>query len=452
MTTSKLTALTCWLVFQLALGALAQGVQPYPNAITDRVVRQETWMAPPPVNTVFQDPDFGSQMVRATDETTLAGSYLRSAAAGDTNMWSANSRKFYVIGEGGLNLAFAFDPSTMTISSLPGANKGEAFVLPFRPGPMFSFIDSDLAYGTTDANRFTISQYRFSTNEITPLLDTTTCGLQPPLDVNNPKVQSDDDVSLSFDDNRIALSEGAPDAGDEPFIVVYDKNLGCRWYNTQTGQVGGQWGPIGYANASGFLIDHARLSGNGRYVQIVSYGFGSYFWDLETLNVTPCQVHTSLDCSGYGALGRSSYVNAAGTIDEMNIVKRPVDDLAAMTPLVWPLLEPYAWEQEKHFSWVNGSSDDNRPICSSVYAYGWYTITRAWDDEIVCIETDGLASTVWRFAHHRAYPQNEVFNTQPLGNVSPDGRFFLFTSTWDYQLGTEPDGTTRSDVWIVKLK
>jgi hypothetical protein len=79
-------------------------------------------------------------------------------------------------------------------------------------------------------------------------------------------------------------------------------------------------------------------------------------------------------------------------------------------------------------------------------------IQRPWDAEIICLETDGQASTVWRFAHNRASADIEYFNTQPLGNVSPDGEFFLFTSDWDEQLGIEESGRPRSDAWIVKLQ
>ena len=32
-----------------------------------------------------------------------------------------------------------------------------------------------------------------------------------------------------------------------------------------------------------------------------------------------------------------------------------------------------------------------------------------------------------------------------------DGRFWLFTSDWDEQVGTESNGRSRSDVWILKL-
>ena len=57
-------------LFVASAPAWAQGVQPYPNAFTDRAVHPKTPMAPPPINTVFQDPDFGAFMVRVTDDNT----------------------------------------------------------------------------------------------------------------------------------------------------------------------------------------------------------------------------------------------------------------------------------------------------------------------------------------------------------------------------------------------
>ena len=66
---------------------LAQGIQPYPNAITDRLVHGKTPMGPPAVNTVFNDPDFGSPMVRITDGNTNPvqpnGFFRNPAAAGN---------------------------------------------------------------------------------------------------------------------------------------------------------------------------------------------------------------------------------------------------------------------------------------------------------------------------------------------------------------------------------
>lgn len=434
----------------------AQGVQPYPDAITDRLVRLETPMAPPAVNTPFTDPDFGSLMVRATGQTTnfkIPGSYLRNEASGQANMWSSDTSKFYVIGEGGYEFAFGFDPSAMNVSSLPNAGAGGGLLLPLRSGSTFSFVDPDLIYGTTSKAPLSIMNYRFSTGVSSTVIDTTTCGTQPPL-VFSRAVVSDDDVSLSADDSRISISEGGPQSGKDPFVVVYDKSLGCRWYNTQTGQIGGQWGITGPATVStSYLVRHAYLSRSGNYVRILVNGAGWYVWDVANLNVTACPVHAKgLDCGGYGVGGYNAFVNTLGILDGMNIGKRPFSNLTQITPLVWPLgLQP-DFEQPKHFTWSNVDVNDSVPVCVSGYNYeGDTEITEPYDDEIFCIEADGAASTIWRFAHHRAIWVAPYFNTQPLGNVSRDGRFFLFTSGWDGQLGADSHGVPRSDVWIVKL-
>jgi hypothetical protein len=49
----------------------------------------------------------------------------------------------------------------------------------------------------------------------------------------------------------------------------------------------------------------------------------------------------------------------------------------------------------------------------------------ALEDEILAVRTDGVP-TVWRFAHHRSVYEGSFWDS-PRGNVSPDGRFFLFT-------------------------
>jgi hypothetical protein len=158
-------------------------------------------------------------------------------------------------------------------------------------------------------------------------------------------------------------------------------------------------------------------------------------------------------CGGYKAEGYSHFVHDPGVGNEMNIWMRRFDDFSNYTDLVVPPETPPHWGIQKHFSWINDDPADGVPVCASAYSYDAYgKIDRAWDGEIICIETDGLASTIWRFAHHRASSDPEYFLSQPLGNVSQDGRFFMFTSDWDYQLGTLSDGSPRPDAWIVELR
>jgi len=439
--------------FTLTLTVSAQTHDPYPHAVTDRLIHLETPMLPPPRNVVFTDPDFGSPMVRATDASTnfkLPGTFLRTEGGGEANEWSADTRKFYVIGKGGQNLVFAFDPATMTISSLPNAMPGQGLLLPLRAGASFSFKNPDLIYGTSSADTLTIRSYDFSTGTSTAIIDTTTCGLQPPL-IFRPSVVSDDDVTPSLDDNRLSISEGGSQFGEHMFVVVYDKHLGCRWHNTQTGQVGGQWGATGVATATSVLIRHAYLSRSGKYVLITTDGFGWHVWDLATLNVSTCPAGSRRDeCQGYYAVGYNSLVNGPGITGDMQTAKRRLNDISQIGQLVWPVL--FQWGQEQHFTWSNVDVHDRAPVCGSTYSYdGDTSIDQPFAGEIFCIETDGLASTIWRFAHNRATYIPPVFNTQPLGSISRDGHFFLFTSNWDAQLGTGVDGKPLSDVFIVKL-
>jgi hypothetical protein len=445
-----LTVLWIFLItFTLASNVEGQGIEPYPKAITDRAIHPETPMVPPPRNVVFTDPDFGSSMVRATDAATNArfpGTFFRTEGE---NGWSADSKKFSVIAKGGQDLVFAFDPKTMEISSLPNAKPGQGLLLPLRAGASFSFADPDLIYGTSDPDTLTIRSYRFSNGISAPVIDTRTCGVQPPLG-SGPSVVSDDDVTTSLDDKRVSISEGGAQFGKHMFVIVYDKRFGCRWYNTETGEIGGHWGPSGKATTSDrYLIRHASLSKNGRYVRIgVNWG-PWYVWDLATLNVTSCD----LQCDGYGVVGYKSYVNGPAIIDDMQIAKRPLRNLAQVTQLVYPLPPPHHWGQPQHFTWSNVDVKDGTPVCGSTYSYdGDPTIDQPFAGEIFCVGTDGRASTIWRFAHDRATYIAPFFHTQPLGSISRDGHFYLFISDWDARLGMGTDGTPRSDVFIVKLE
>jgi len=417
-------------------------------------------MVPPVVDSPFRDPDMGAMMVRVTDEFTnpqIPGSFFRNPSE-DANEWSLDNRKFYVMGAESKVLAFAFDPATMTIGALPGAGPGGALLVPLNAGPTFSYLDPDLMYGTLLRTPLRIGTYHFSTGVVQPVFDTTNCHTQPPLVA--AKGVSSSDNTLSADDNRMVISAGGGAFGVRPFVIVYDQKLGCRWYNTQTGQIGGQWGATGEVKIpERFLINHSVISGNGRYVRIgsVTPGFaGFYILDVTSLNVQPCRYHkdVQLHCGGYFAVGSDTYLNAVGAFpDELNTLRRPLNDIADLTPLINPLPLPHYGGMAKHFAWNGGRSDSSVPVCGTTYSEAGDTqVKQPYDGEVFCMETDGLGSTVWRFAHHRAKWNNEYYWTEPFGNLSLDGRFLAFTSGWDDQVGTNGDGDPRTDVWIVKLK
>jgi hypothetical protein len=454
MLTPRFVALACLcLIVEACAAAWAQDVQPYPNALTDREVHPKTAMTPPSVNTVFRDPDFGTLMVRVTDSNTNPNnlrSYFRNPES-MKNAWSADGRKFFLVGEGNIPFGFGFNPSTMLISALPGAATGGAFHIPLHAGPTFSAIDPDLMYGTLPQASLTIASFRFSTGMVTPLFDTTTCATHPAL-VAGARVTSSD-LSISADENRIEINAGGSQPGNRTLAIVYDKKLGCRWYNTQTGQIGGSWGPTGKALVpQNFLINHAQISGNGQYVRLHAGPIGWYVWDVRSLNVRPCFSHGGLLCNGYAALGYDTVINSANALDEMDTFRRPLSDLTKTARLVNPLPLPHLWGMEILFTWTGGRLNNNVPVCGSAYSrVGLNEVKQPYDGEIFCMETDLQASTIWRFAHHRGIWDSEYYWSQPFENLSLDGRFLLFSSNWDLQLGTTKNGDPRSDVWIVKL-
>ena len=71
MTLTRFTSSLCLFALCLPLRLLwAQGVEPYPHAITNRLFYPKSKMAPPVVNSPFPDPDLGAMIVRVTDGNT----------------------------------------------------------------------------------------------------------------------------------------------------------------------------------------------------------------------------------------------------------------------------------------------------------------------------------------------------------------------------------------------
>jgi hypothetical protein len=107
---------------------------------------------------------------------------------------------------------------------------------------------------------------------------------------------------------------------------------------------------------------------------------------------------------------------------------------------------------ERLFAGSGGHLNNNVPICGVPYSpTGIAEVQQPYDGEIFCIETDGIASTIWRFAHNRAIWDPEYYWSEPFGNISLDGHYFMFTSGWDGQVGIDKDGDPRTDVWIARL-
>ena len=401
-----------------------------------------------PAGSIVNDPIFGAPILRVTDgrsDPAQAGLPLYTPSSPEQNSWNKNSTMFYVTTSGGSILLYDFDPATMR------ARPGKTPKVDLGGEPQFSFRQANILFGMNRRDR-AFEQYDTSSGRVT--------------EVNLPskcvKFSSGDNaslVSVSSDDNRFVTMVG-PEQDKNYMIYVYDRAQGCRWYNTQTGEIGGQWGPKGTISVHDrFLLHNARIAKSGKFVYMTrgrgGIGSGWVAWEIDGMNVGVC----SIACSAHYALGYSHIIGTSNLDHPLDLWLRPLSRPDDHTALISGLQPAKDYWFDSHLSWNNVDENDSAPICFSTYRPNnpdtpgvGPLVTGPWQNEIDCVETDGKASTVWRFAHTYSTTRNG-FWSEPRGNVSPDGRFFMFTSDWEDQLGKTPNGDKyRTDVFIVQLR
>jgi hypothetical protein len=400
-----------------------------------------------PAGFTFTDPSFGSRMVRATDTRTdpdRVGRSFHTPSSSEQNSWNATSTKFYVTEAGGQTILFDFEPSTMAVHKVGTLNPS------WRSEPQFSYSQPNLLFGVTKRHP-EFQQYDVATHKTTTLHDPSSCLKLDPSDYGS-------DVSVSADGRRFMAVIG-PQQDRNYLVYIHDREAGCRWYNTKTGEIGGQWGPKGtISSPQRFGVHNARMSKSGDFVSITGGNAGPVLWEIGTLNTTLCSQRAPYNCGGHHALGYSHMVNPSGRSDPMDLLVRPLNNPTSTKLLVTNLPALSKWF-DKHLSWNNADPDDTAPVCFSTYRHDSPTtpgaplpVDRPWDNEIMCVAVDGKASIVWRFAHTYSTATNGFWST-PRGNVSPDGRFYIFTSDWQNELGTDANGHGyRTDVFVVELR
>jgi hypothetical protein len=421
-------------------------VEPYPKS-------------PPaigPAGSIIVDPTFGSRLVRVTDTKTdprrPSESYSTPSAA-EQNSWNTDGTKFYVRGvDGGLWL-FDFNPSTLAVHPIGAPN------VSWIGEPQFSYSQPNLLFGIGNG-RPTFQQYDLSSNRTTDVHDASKC----------TRLKSSDGghaISVSANDLRMAMIVG-PEQDTNYLVYVYDRAKGCRWYNAESGEIGGQWGAKGtIAIPERYLIHDARINKSGQFIEIIRSGASvrgvtppqnpapSFIWNVDTMEVAPCGPK---GCKGHHALGYSHLLNPSEQEHPMDLWIRPLNQLEATSPLI-KLLPPVQGWYDLHISWNNVDANDSNPACISTYRRDNPNTQGAppkvvgpWENEILCVETDRRTSTLWRFAHTYSTAQNGFWSS-PRGNISQDGRFYMFTSDWEDQLGRVPGTSSyRTDVFIVELK
>ena len=180
-----------------------------------------------------------------------------------------------------------------------------------------------------------------------------------------------------------------------------------------------------------------------------------YFWQIGTTNLENCGEGGS--CGGHYTEGYTHWINNYGSPWASQQI-RTFSDPTVVSVVNQNYPSTSDWSMDQHQSWNNVQPGDSLPILSST-ATTTSPFTAPWANEVIAIAADGSGKT-WRFAHTFISTRSLDFTTQwGIGTVSQDGRFFIFSSDWMGQLGSESGTTTctlssdcRGDVFVLELK
>lgn len=389
---------------------------------------------------VFRDPTFDRRLMRVTDRSFGDGSFRVSSNA-HLSAWNADASKFYVMNSGGTVLPFAFNAAKFTATAISARPYSQT-------EPQFSRIDPDLLYTIAGPNTRTIRKHSFSKGFATDVLelDTIKAGLA------NPRTYVGGLLSAGNPEILVAFFGGQGQDAHHYVLWYPLAGLPFKVLDTQA--------------RLGCTLHSAAIDLSGRYVFLYPRNAQPQqviLWDTTNDALTP--VTTSP--YGHDALGYGEWVNMDNRDgqpwDAAQWQFRELSNLTTTRDLIDPILTPKEVYLADHSNWNHAKPDRRVPIISGTYRFvgdpaapvpPW----RAWDDEIIGVSTEG-PSTVWRFCHHRSDVRDEknpagvYFWYEPIVNVSPDGKWALFTSNWDKTLGPDPTdpGRSRQDVFLVEL-
>lgn len=371
----------------------------------------------------FNDPTFGTPMLRVTDANTDGGLPIRVPSDAHLSAWNSTSTKFLLVNSGGGTEVFSWDGMTAAKLNLTVGSQTE---------PSFSFVDPDLIYGALIGT--TLHQIKtWKNNVATLVLD---------LDVQYPGFNLANTYvgGLQVVDNDVWVTFFGG-TGQDQHVYVHHSTAGLL-----------------DISAEGWKLHAIALERSGRYVFLFPRGSDIAVWGQVRVWDTQAQTVTKMAIlpGGHGSLGYGIYINqdccTTSTYDAAQWQIRNIATATVTTDLINPILTPGETYLSDHENWRHAAATGpSKPIISSTYRYGdgvppsvtypW----RAWDDEIIGISTDG-SGVVYRFCHTQSIYDGSEFWDQPIVNVDATGRYALFTSNWGRTVGT-----ARQDVFVCHL-
>src|ERR1051325_1236678 len=447
------------------------------RAITTRAPLPEP--ALPPLGAagyLFRDPVFNTRILRVTDTATrpsLPNASFTTPSAAHQLAWNATSTMFWVRSVDGTIIPFTFDPVAMTARRIQPTAAGDGgFTIISQVEPQFSFVDPNTLYGSIQDSVDDwpiVRRLDFSTRTYTDVLNLGTVTT-----VNHATYAGALSSSATVPEKISVMFGGQQDSHYKVAVFNVDAPSGSAVVlDTFSSTITRQGVVANTAAQLGFFLHHAWIDMSGRYVVLTPtaaipapYVIWDTAIDTFTFVTTRAEGH---EAAGFGVLLNQSCCTSS-TYDGAQWQRRSLPSPNTTTDLIKPVQTPQEIYIADHTSWNNARPLEDVPVLSALYRYSDGNLNttpwRAWDNELVAIQTGAgsAGATVWRFAHHRSDVKYEssgpnqpdvYFWYLPRPNVSPDGRWAIFTSNWEKSLGNsatpEPGGQYRCDVFLIAL-
>lgn len=439
---------------------------------------------------IVVDPTFGSRILRVTDANTLPSSVNAShstPSASHQLAWNKDSTKFYIRGTAATCVPFSFNPSTMQAARIAGSGDGGLVISTASTEPQFSWVDANIIYVTTtdtvpNNEQPIIQKYSFSGASYTTLLNLRTI---PNVTLPAFRTYCGAIYGSETAPEKIATFFGGASQDQHYLVAVFQVGspTTCTVIDTTNSliYINGAAG-VATSLTLGFLLHHSQIDRTGRYVtleptsaDIAGGKAPKYIWDTQTNAIaalTPYpNAHTVM---GWGDFINNDFAPDPGPYDGVQFSYRTLADPTHPRNIIRNPQSVGETYIDGHTTWNNALAASLQPVTTELYrAYdGPNDVSphntapwRAWDDEIISIEVanSGATTTVFRHCHHHSIVRDDVdtagaqpFWYQPRPNISPDGKWCLFTSNGDRTLGTELGSsspvTKRNDVFLVEMQ
>jgi hypothetical protein len=459
ITTAALAA-AIGIALTLSNAAAAKPASPsYPPIapISEAVGIAPSSMPKPAVNVPYTDPAFGTQMVRISDSEADRAKMKIGGAEANVHVLYAyyptfnvdSTRMLVGTSQAGHAGIYNFDPDTMQaeyFSDLYNYESGYRFNEAIAPeGAYWSATDPDVLYG--------IKQYNYEAQIVAMNVVT-----KESVVIKNFVADGDlpegyaRQLSKSFVDDRYFAFHWIPDQGHDLNLydnknmvrkaVVYDRLTDTTyiWDMEEMGYDPSQW-----------RLDEVRLDHKGKILHIFMYKEvgdvqAVIFWDFA--NQAPEDAIFIND--GFEERGGGHYDMGTDIQVQMDrwgntgfqVIKRELADPKQWTIIATSPVED--WQSSAHISATG--PDDSWALVSTYTGLESPDYSAPFTNELVLVRTDG-SGDILRLAHTYGTQPGWSYLHSPFGNISPDGRFFAFSSNW--MNGSPGEGTL--DVYVGRI-